>query len=146
MSLRIPFSLTGEWLICDVLVWFTNKVAQAAIASGRQPPKPARCRGLIDTGCNATAVNPDVISSLGVQPSAVSTTQTASAQPSVRLFDISLTVFDAANPSALLTAPYLRIVELTQPLTDVDLLIGMDVIRTCNFHVDGPAGVFSLEW
>lgn len=46
----------------------------------------------------------------------------------------------------MLSVPIWNVIEFGVSLKGVDVLIGMDVIRICRLLVDGPAGVFSLDW
>jgi hypothetical protein len=49
-------------------------------------------------------------------------------------------------PGAGLTLPDLEVMELPQPLSGVEVLIGMDVLMNCKLVLDGPAGQFTLEF
>jgi hypothetical protein len=58
-----------------------------------------------------------------------------------------LSITDFGNPaSPLLTFPILPVMEIPAPLPTVDVLIGLDILRTIRLVVDGPGGVFTLGW
>jgi hypothetical protein len=64
----------------------------------------------------------------------------------VRLFLITLFVLDAGQPQLpWLDRSDLLVMELPTGLP-FDVLIGMDILRTCKMLVDGPAGQFTLEF
>jgi hypothetical protein len=64
----------------------------------------------------------------------------------VNLYRVSLHVFDAGNPGmAWLTQPSLLVMDLPAGFP-FDVLIGMDVLRTCKLTVDGLNGHFTFDF
>ncbi|HSQ55403.1 MAG TPA: hypothetical protein VLM40_06630 [Gemmata sp.] len=64
----------------------------------------------------------------------------------MRLFLVTLFILDAYQPnSPWLVRPDLVVMELP-PGAPVDVLIGMDVLRSCKTLIDGPAGQFTMEF
>jgi hypothetical protein len=58
-----------------------------------------------------------------------------------------LGITDFGNPGGpMLTFPTLRAMEIPTALPVVDVLIGLDILLTIRLVVDGPGGVFTLEW
>jgi hypothetical protein len=65
----------------------------------------------------------------------------------VRLFEVSLSITDPVQSStAWLTEPNLLVTELTTVLPDEDGLVGLDTLLTCKMELDGPGGLFALEF
>lgn len=145
---RLEFPIAADGLICDVLVGHRASLVAAMQANGHTPPPAVPFRGLIDTGSDRRAVNPSVLAALRLGiPKMQRSRQTAAGPAKVNLFYVSLSILNfQLRPSPMLVQPDLLVVELSTPVPNLDVLIGMDVIRTCKLLVDGPAGVFSLEW
>src|SRR5262249_17539676 len=101
----------------------------------------------VDTGCNVTAVAPSILRQLGISIVLPAVTQTAGGAMSVNLFEISLTMSGttgAAGP--MFVRPTLLVMELMNPLPDVEVLVGMDVLAECITLIDGPARQFTLSF
>ena len=63
------------------------------------------------------------------------------------LYEVSLSVLDLGNPAgAKLTLPDLLVMELPAILHGIDILVGMDVLLTMRFALDGPGRHFSLDF
>ncbi len=144
----LTFPIQPDGLICDVLVGLDGPTTAGLQAAGQPLVPPARCRGYIDTGTDVTCVAPTVLRGLGLTTPAWQTrAQTVSGPALVNLFSVSLSITDFANPaSPMLTFPTLRVMEIPAALPVVDALIGLDILRTIRLVVDGPGGVFTLEW
>jgi hypothetical protein len=145
---QITVPIQPDGLICDVLVGLDGKSTAALQAAGRPLLAPTRCRGEIDTGTDVTCVAAAVVRGLGLStPAQQRTTHTVTGQVRVNLFSVSLGVVNIADPaSPMLVFPTLLVMEAPAPLPNLDVLIGLDILRTIRLVVDGPAGVFTLEW
>jgi hypothetical protein len=144
----LTFPIRPDGLMCDVLVGLDRASTAGLQAAGQPLVPPARCRGYIDTGTDVTCVAPKVLRGLGLTtPARQTRTQTVSGPAPVNLFSASLSITDFGNPaSPMLTFPTLPVMEIPAALPVVDVLIGLDILRTIRLVVDGPAGVFTLEW
>lgn len=145
---KIIFPIQPDGLICDVLVGLDGPSTAGRLASGQPLIPPTRCRGQIDTGTDVTCVAPAILRGLGLTIPTVQTwTQTVGGQISVDLFSVSVGIINLGDlASPMLTFPTLEIMEFPVALPNLDVLIGLDVLRTIRLVVDGPGGVFSLEW
>lgn len=144
-KLTFPVSPTG--LTVDALVGLERAAMAALHAAGQPLPAPVRCRGLIDTGTDITGVSRLVLQRLGLTRLFRHTTQTIAGTLQVDLYEVSLGITDFTTVGApQLTYPRLRVMELVTALTDIDVLIGMDVILGCRMLVDGPARQFTLDF
>jgi hypothetical protein len=142
-QLRLPITKDGP--ILSVAIGITGAQMAALQASGKPIPAPLVLRGVADTGTDITAVKVSQLQQLGITPTASSTTQTASGQFRVDLFDISLMVPGAtASAGPIVVRPLLTITELAESVPDVDLLLGRDILDECLFIYDGPGGQFLL--
>ena len=65
----------------------------------------------------------------------------------VNVFDVSVGIRNFADPMGPeLMEPTLSVMELTNSLGTVEVLIGLDFLLACRFLLDGPARQFSLEF
>lgn len=142
---QLSFPILPDGLVVDNLV---NLEAAALLqlwsASQSSPPIPGR--GLIDTGSNVTGVSLSILRQLGVPPVTQSSTTGIGGPVGVNLYRVCLHVCDQRNLARLwLSQPSLLVMDLA-PGFPFDVLIGMDVLRTCKRTVDGPADLFMLDF
>jgi hypothetical protein len=142
--MALTFPITSDGLIVDVLVNHEAAVLVQLWQQGIQP-QPAPARAIIDTGSDISAVSLPILQQLGAQPVLQAMTQGIGGAVSVRLYKVSLHIFDTQNVNLpWLPHPTLLVMELA-PDIPFDVLIGLDIIRTCKMTVDGPGGFFTLE-
>jgi aspartyl protease len=144
---HLSFPIDPDGLCLTALVGLTEPDTQTILSARKPIPAPIWVRALIDTGCDATALAPDVIRQLGIAPFHRTMSQTASGSVWVQLYRVSLSVpapGGAVGP--MLTVPDLVVTELTATLPDVDALIGMDVVRQCLIVIDGPGKQFLVSF
>ncbi len=112
----------------------------------RQPIQPpVLARGLIDTATNVTAVSSQILHQLGTLPVGRGSTQTAGGGVEVRVFKVSFSIIDpTTSPGSIVVRPELVVQELTTPLPDADVLIGMDLLLECLLVLNGPSGLFTV--
>ena len=142
MALTYPIGPGG--LELDVLV---NLEAAALLPLWQTGVRPAAvpARGMIDTGSDLTAVSQAILQRLAVPAVGRATTQGIAGPVAVVLYRVSIHLYDAGNPGLpWITWPSLLVSELPTTLP-FDVLVGMDVLRTCRMHLDGPAGWFTLD-
>ena len=115
--------------------------------AGQAVPAPLMLQGVIDTGSDVTAVPSFVLQKLGISSAQKKKTQTASGSVSVNMVEISLSIVgpnQAVNP--MFSDPALLAMELPQPIPDVDVIVGLDVLLQCQLFIDGPARQFTLTF
>ncbi len=94
-----------------------------------------------------TVISSAILRQLGVPVQGHATVHTTAGVMAVELYEVSLGVTDFGLPNAPeLVASTLRVMELTQVLPEVEILIGLDVLLTCRFRLDGPNRRFALEF
>jgi hypothetical protein len=142
MALTFPISRPG--LVVDVLVNHAASVVLAGRTAGHSLA-PRQTTALIDTANDMTGVSVRLLQQLQVPSVGDTNTSGIGGSVPVTLHEISLYVFDARNPGL----PWIPFAALTvfslPPDIPFDVLIGMDVLRTCRLVVDGPAGSFALD-
>jgi len=140
------YGVSTDGLALEVMIGIKGSDSAALVAAGKPVPRPILARALIDTASDITCVERVILQRLGLAPSARQATQGISGSASVRLFEVSVSIPGATSASGpLLVLPQLVIMELPQPLQNVEVLIGLDVLLQCVLHVNGPGRQFSLS-
>jgi hypothetical protein len=144
---RLTYAATPAGLAVPVLVGLDGKTTAALHAAGRPIPPPIQARGLLDTCSDLTAVAAAVIRQLGISPATTATTHTAAGPVAVHLYEVSISIAAPAQSGGLLlTEPALLVSELAAVLPDADVLIGLDVLLGGKLLLDGPTGMFTLDF
>jgi len=144
-SLCFPLSTDGP--IVEVLSGLNGRDSLSCLNAGRTIPSPLRLRALIDSGADVTAVSPKVVQELELAVSEKVSSQTAGGTAVVRLFNVSLSIsgpLGSAGP--MLHREDMVVSELAVTLPNIDVLIGMDILRQSMFILDGPGKQFTLAF
>jgi len=140
------YGVSTDGLALEVMIGMKGSDTAALVAAGKPVPRPIWARALIDTASDVTCVESVILQRLGLSASALHTTQGISGSAPVRLFEVSFSILGATAASGpLLVLPQLVVMELPQPLSNVEVLIGLDVLLQCVLHVDGPGRQFTLS-
>jgi hypothetical protein len=144
---RLAFPVQADGLIVDVVVWLDRAAADDLSAQGLTLPTPVRCRGLLDTGTDISAISTATRTRLGLGRALQMTTTTAAGPMNVDLYKVSLSVTNAAMPGApLLNFPDLLVMEIATTLPTAEVLIGLDVLLSARLLLDGPGRMFTLDF
>jgi hypothetical protein len=143
---QLTFPITPDGLRVNVLVNLDAAILVPLRSSGQPTPSPLAANGLIDTGSDITVVSTTLLQQLGAAVQPPVTTQGISGAVLGNTYLVCLHILNAQNVAGpWLTQAQLRVMGL--PLgTMFDVLIGMDILRTCKLTVDGPAGKFTLDF
>jgi Aspartyl protease len=143
---QLVFPITADGLCVDVRLNLDGAALHALHSAGQPLPNSIPATGLIDTGTDISAVAPSILQQLGVPVYGHASTLGVAGSIPVRLFQVTFFILDAGQHHlAWLAQPDLLVMELPSGLP-VDVLIGMDVLRTCKTLIDGPAGQFALDF
>jgi hypothetical protein len=144
---KLVFPVLPDGLIVDVVIGLDRDTIAAQIAAGQPVTSPILTRGEVDTGTNVSAVSAAVLRRLGVPVQYQTTTQTAAGQLAANVFKVSLGIRSLADPGGdELVEAGLFVMELMTVLPQVEVLVGLDILLSCKFVLDGPTGQFSLEF
>ena len=144
-QLTFPIQL-GE-LKLAVVVGLHHQAMVDRLTAGLPLAAPIWTKGVIDTGSTITSIAADVIQNLGLPPVSQTSTQTAAGPVPARLFRVSLSIPPAGNlPEPMLTRGNLIVMELSDPIPDVEVPIGLDILLDCRLLFDGPGRQFTLEF
>jgi hypothetical protein len=143
---QLTLPITPDGLRVDVLVNLDATVLVPLRTSGQPAPSPVAAHGLIDTGSDITVLSMALLQQLGVAVQSPVTTHGITGPVQANTYLVSLHILDARNIAhPWLSQPQLRVMGL-QLGTMFDVLIGMDILRTCKLTVDGPGGQFTLDY
>ncbi|MGH9385441.1 MAG: aspartyl protease family protein [Vicinamibacterales bacterium] len=134
--------------IVDAIVGVSLPRRNALLAANQQVPNTVSIRGLLDTGASGTAVDPSVLTALGLTPTGtilVNTPTTGANPVSVDQYDVAFIIPGPPKGSPLLS--------LTLPVVASELLIpqgfhaliGRDILSQCVFVYNG-SGFFTLGY
>jgi hypothetical protein len=140
------YPISSDGLALPVMIGLSGFDNAALLAVGQPITAPVLARALIDTGSDVTCVAAAVPRRLGLQRKSQHTTQTISGPVRVDIYEVS---FSIPGPSAgsgpLLVLPQLLVMEWSQSVVNVEVLIGLDVLLQCELHLDGPGRQFTLS-
>ena len=136
--------LSPEGLVVDVLVGLDGDSLADLLAAGQPLPPPLQARAIVDTGCDVTAISAVVVQVLGLKVAKSATTQTAGGSVRVDAFEVSLTLPIAGG--SLLVHNQLIVTELAVVIPNIDVLIGLDVLKEGLLVLDGPGKQFTLAF
>jgi hypothetical protein len=130
-----------------VAVWLNALEARAAQAAGLPLPGLVWGTGFLDTGTNVTCVAAAVLRQLGLQSVGQGGSHTARGLVVANLFEVSLSIpTPGPRPGPMLTRDTLRVMELSDPIPGVEVLIGLDILLACRVVLDGPGRQFTLDF
>jgi len=115
-------------------------LAEFLARSGLPVPPPQRGFALVDTGASITAVDEEVVASLGIQPIGQMKLSTPSQAMPAWLYAVQLTCSGVAMPALEL----LDVVGCTLQPQGFIALLGRNFLRKAVLVYDGPAGAFTI--
>jgi hypothetical protein len=144
---KLTFPASPNGLAVTVVVGLDGAMTANLYASGMPIPAPVELPGEVDCGSTVTAVAPWILRRLGLTRGIPATTQTMGGLVSVNLFSVSLTIRDPQQPAAPeFTLPTTWVQDMAEPLPDVHVLVGLNVLLECDFLLEGPLRRFSFEF
>jgi hypothetical protein len=142
---QLTFPIVPDGLVVDVLVNRDVSVLLPLHASG-QNPSPLVGKGVIDTGSNVSGVSSTFLQQLGGQSVGTTSTVGIGGSYPVQLYRVSLHICDLQNLGLPWFSHLTLVVMDLPPWVSCEVLIGRDILLTCKTTVDGPAGVFTLDF
>jgi hypothetical protein len=112
-------------------------------------PAPVPARALIDTGAEASCVDPAIITALNLPLGGITLANTPAlgGLASAGTYAISLTVVHpSGNTAEDLVVPRLLVLDIDLALLGYQALIGRDLLAQCDFLYSGPRGRFRLRY
>lgn len=145
----INLTITPGGPLIQVYITLSAPHRDALVAAGKTPPNPALGTFLIDTGASGTAVDPQLVASLGLTPKGAVMVQTPSTngQPvACPTYDVMVIIpaNDPAVPPFFVEA--LPVMEASFKSQGIDGLIGRDVLSKCVLVYNGTNGTYVLSY
>jgi hypothetical protein len=129
-----------------VIVAASASTIKAQRAANQPVATPIQAAGLVDTGSNFSAVSLQLLQRLGITPHGFQAQTTAGSQGKADMYWVSLSSIGPAGAAGpMFAVPDVEVSALLVPL-DVEVLVGMDVLLGCQFHIDGPARQFTFTF
>lgn len=139
--------------LLTAFVGVSRERAEALQKAGQTVPQPVRIQALVDTGASCTAVDPKVLSQLGVTPKGripVHTPSTDATNPhEANQFDVLIMIPGINQQSQAFIAPALPVIEASLEHQGYQALIGRDILASCVLTYvgyEGQAGHFTLAF
>lgn len=144
---KLIFPTNPNGLAVTVVIGLDGATTADLYSAGLPIPMPVTQPGVVDCGSTLTAVAPWILKRLGLTRGIPATTQTMGGLVAVSLFSVSLTIRDPQQPGAPeFTLPTTWVQDMADPLPDVHVLVGLNVLLECNFLIEGPLQRFSFEF
>jgi hypothetical protein len=124
----------------------TNQRVEALKRAKKRFSSPMVVLGLIDTGASMSALDPTVITMLGLAPRgnvSVHTPSTGTAYEKRMTYDA---LFIAGEETGEPVSKTLQIIEWELASQGILALIGRDFLAECQFIYDGPSKSFALRY
>ncbi len=144
--------ITMNWdvagLVLPVAIGPSLKTIQGLQAAGQPIPSSVEVRGLIDSGSDICVISPLLVQHFAFPISRLQTTLTTLGTQRIALFEISLVVMGPTGLSGpTLVQSNLDVMGSPQSFSQqIDVLIGLDILRLCVLHADGPSTFFTLSF
>lgn len=131
--------------LIQVQIGVPNALATQLSGTGKNIPPPIVAWGLIDSGASATAVDVDLLATLGIQPTGqVSLATPSHAQSTAGIYAVSLTFPQA--PAKTSTVEPLAVMGCTLQAQGIGALLGRDFLEIAVLVYNGPGGFFSVSF
>jgi hypothetical protein len=143
---HLTFQIGPTGPLLDVIVTVSKPRADALTKAGQPTPAPVQARLLIDTGASGTAIDPSILTKLGLSPTGIMTIHTPSTGPQghqVNQYDVGLAIQYQGLARQFLALP---VGECSLNAQGIDGLLGRDVLAHCLFIYTGPDNAFILSF
>jgi len=143
---HFTINLSQAGPLLDVLIGVSQAKAKALIDAGNPVPKSTPARALVDTGASCTVIDPETIKKLGLTPTGIGSTITAttgSAPHDAELYDISILI---PIRSEFKGFPNVPIMALDLAPFGIQVLIGRDILSQGLFIYDGSSKLYTLSF
>jgi hypothetical protein len=142
---HFTFPLSPDGPAVQGLVGLNDQATASLVQAGQPIPRPISIRALLDTASDMTAIAGRLVQQLGVIPVRQAQTHTAGGPVQVSVYRVSVSIYGPSGAAgSLLVWSNLLVMDLAVPLPNVDVLIGLDVLRQCLFVLNGPGDQFIL--
>lgn len=143
----LPISPQGP--VVDAGVMASPARLQALQDSQQPVPPPQIVRALIDTGASISAVDPSVLTALGLSATGeaeIHTPSTAGVPVKTATYDVQIAIL-AGRPGDLhFISETVQVTSTELTAQGFQVLIGRDILKSCILYFNGADAVFSLSY
>jgi hypothetical protein len=143
---HITIDLSANGPCIDIEVGVSIPREDALKKSKATIPSRVKVRGLIDTGASCTAIDPGIITQLGVPATgstSIQTPSTGTTSHPCQQFDVSIFLI---HPNFIFQLPALPVVACPLKHQGIQALIGRDILSNCLFFYNGDVKRFALAF
>jgi hypothetical protein len=116
-------------------------------AAGQNPPLLQSANALVDTGASSSAIDPSILSPLGLKPVSIAPVHTPSTgdQPAMAyIYDVSIWLVDSRTQYVLEKS--FPVICTSLKTQGIDMLLGRDMLGECLLVYDGIDRRFTLAF
>jgi hypothetical protein len=137
--------VTTEGLELLVMVGLPSHEMKALQAAGLPVPRPPVVAGSVDTGSNCCCISARVVSLLGLKPLGKTHTQTSGGTVLVNLYEVSLFLpVPGSTTEFVAVVDSWTVSDMSPAVTEVDALMGRDLLAQLLLFLNGPRNEFAL--
>jgi hypothetical protein len=143
----LPLSPGGPQINAAVLV--SNAREQTLQQLGQPIPPPQMIRALIDTGASISAVEPSVLTALGLTPTGemeIHTPSTGGVPVKTPTYDVRLAILSGRPGDTHFISDTVQITASSLAVQGIQALIGRDILARCILFYNGADSMFTLSY
>ena len=143
----LGFSVQGA--VVDAAVLVSSAKQQALTDAGQPIPVPQKIRGLIDTGASMSAVDPSVLSALGLSPTGeaeIHTPSTAGVPVKADTYDVKIAIFSGRPGDLHFISETVEVTSTQLKVQGFEVLIGRDILKSCILYFNAADSLFTLSY
>lgn len=122
---------------------------QALNDAGLAVPQPQLLRALIDTGASTSAVEPSVLSALGLSPTGeieIHTPSTGGTAVRTPTYDVRVAIPSGRPGDLHFISETVQVIACSLAVQSIQALIGRDILSHCTLFYNGADGFFTLSY
>jgi len=148
----MPFftrQFSPQGAVVNAAIMVSSARHQMLVAAGQPVPIPQPILALIDTGASISAVEPAILTALGLTPTGEADIHTPSTQGvpvHTPTYDVCIGIYAAREGDLHFISETVQVT--ATPLTShgFQALIGTDILRSCVLHYNGAEGFFTIAY
>lgn len=118
-------------------------------STGQTVPLPQMIRALIDTGASISAVDPSILTALGLTPTGeadIHTPSTAGVPVHTATYDVRIGILAGREGDVHFISETVQVTATGLESHGFQALIGTDILKRCILHYNGADGLFTLAY
>lgn len=137
-----PLVVNGP--VVPVHVWLPEAIRTRLAQEKKIVPPPVKVVALIDTGASFTSIKPQIALQLGLVPRGTMQMLTAGNPRQINLYDVALNIGEAIGAQPVIFDPVRAGECPLEGQSQIDCLIGRDILSLCQLTYIGFTGSYGL--